>query len=600
MKTGSNTIRPTLHGLVLVLAATVLSTYAVRAAIVGRYTPDQYTLHLWHLDETATPVADAATYFPLALNALANGATLGNPSAPGFGTALSTYDGGPDGVASTDINAVLSPRPLPDDGTALTYANPTTDAFTYEAIIRIDFDPTQNLGAVTNGGNGRNQPMVIINADGNTDAARLFQFRLDPKGINPNFVLWTNPLTQPMLEFININVDLGSVQSMLAPIPTNGPDAIALGNWYHVAVSYDGNAGIPGNLMLYWTRLDPMRTSASLIGTATMTNDLRIGALPGFAIGNSSRAIASIPTNSPTGNFVGLIDEVRMSSTNRSPTDMQFQATSIIGTDICDPGSLGSFGVTNGVYTVRGSGEDIVGSADEFYFAYLPLQGDGMIVARVVGMQPNNPQSEAGLMMRDGLDCGARHVFLGLDASTNMFLRRRLAANASSIQDAWPGTNVSWLRLTRIGNTFIGHVSTNGTNWNYAWATALVLPSQINVGLAVTAHRHGYISTAQFDNLIIGPPTPLPGPWPGTAPRMYVCLDAGTEASMQNLGGFPVLVGGVVGDQFSIKCTNNVAAPFASWPTNATLTNTWGVATYLDTQALTNRMRFYRAQRTGP
>ena len=69
---------------------------------------------------------------------------------------------------------------------------------------------------------------------------------------------------------------------------------------------------------------------------------------------------------------------------------------------------------------------------------------------------------------------------------------------------------------------------------------------------------------------------------------------------MQNLGGFPVLVGGVVGDQFSIKCTNNVAAPFASWPTNATLTNTWGVATYLDTQALTNRMRFYRAQRTGP
>ena len=36
------------------------------------------------------------------------------------------------------------------------------------------------------------------------------------------------------------------------------------------------------------------------------------------------------------------------------------------GTDICDPGAPGSYGVTNCVYTVRGSGEDIIGSADEF------------------------------------------------------------------------------------------------------------------------------------------------------------------------------------------------------------------------------------------
>src|ERR1019366_4746818 len=173
---------------------------------------------------------------------------------------------------------------------------------------------------------------------------------------------------------------------------------------------------------------------------------------------------------------------------------------SFTGIDIGTPGAPGSLGVTNGVYTVRGSGEDIEGTADDCFFAYMPMQGDGMIVARLVGMQPDNAQSEAGVMMRDGLDSGSRHVFLGLDASPNMFFRRGVVADANSLQNAGPGTNVSWLRLTRMGNTFIGHVSTNGTNWNYAWATALVLPSQINVGLAVTAHRHGYISTAQFDN----------------------------------------------------------------------------------------------------
>ena len=272
----------------------------------------------------------------------------------------------------------------------------------------------------------------------------------------------------------------------------------------------------------------------------------------------------------------------------------------LIDTDIGVPGAPGSLGETNCLYTVRGSGQGIFTTGDVFNFAYLPMQGDGMIVARLAGMQPDNPQSEAGVMMRDGLSSGARHVFLGLDASTNMFLRRRLVANANSIQNAGPGTNVCWLRLTRIGNTFIGHVSTNGTTWNYAWATALVLPSQLDVGLAVTAHHYASNNIAEFDNLAIGATTPLPGAWPGTAPKMYLCLDVGTQATMQNLGGFPVLAGGVVGDQYSVKYSTNVAASLASWQSLGTVTNTWGVATFLDSQALTNKMRFYRLQRVGP
>jgi hypothetical protein len=194
---------------------------------------------------------------------------------------------------------------------------------------------------------------------------------------------------------------------------------------------------------------------------------------------------------------------------------------------------------------------------------------------------------------------GARHVFLGLDASTNMFLTRRLVVAADSIENTRPGTNVSWLRLTRMGNIFIGHVSTNGTNWSYAWATALELPSQLNVGLAVTADNYSYINTVEFDNLAIGAATPLPG-GPLPAPEMYLCLDVGTRAAMQNLGGFPVLVGDMVGAQFNVKCSTNVAASLASWQSLGTVTNTWGVVPFLDSQALTNPMRFYRAQRTGP
>src|ERR1039458_5812715 len=68
---------------------------------------------------------------------------------------------------------------------------------------------------------------------------------------------------------------------------------------------------------------------------------------------------------------------------------------SLTDIDIGIPGAAGSLGVvTNGVYTVSGSGEGIFTTGDVFNFAYLPMQGDGMIVARLVGMQPDNRQCQ--------------------------------------------------------------------------------------------------------------------------------------------------------------------------------------------------------------
>ena len=62
-----------------------------------------------------------------------------------------------------------------------------------------------------------------------------------------------------------------SVQSLFGYPPTNGPDAIVQGGWYHVAVAYDGNQATPNNFKFYWTLLDPSRTQASLISAQQMT-----------------------------------------------------------------------------------------------------------------------------------------------------------------------------------------------------------------------------------------------------------------------------------------------------------------------------------------
>ena len=261
----------------------------------------------------------------------------------------------------------------------------------------------------------------------------------------------------------------------------------------------------------------------------------------------------------------------------------------------------GSYTLVDGVFTVNGSGEDIEGTKDDFFFVHKPLNGDGQIVARLLGLVPADPNSEAGVMLRDGTNSGARHVFLPLNKEKRVSFRRRLTENDYAVQTVGGGTNWTWLRLMRLGDTFVGHASTNGTDWSLIyWTTLLNMPTNLEAGLAVTAHRNQAMATAQFDNVGTGPLTPLPGVWPETGPRLCLGGEGGGRAEFLRVGGFKVLVGGVVGERYAIKSSAVVDAPFASWLDMGTVTNTYGVVPFTDPQALTNGMRFYRATVVSP
>lgn len=289
------------------------------AAIAGPYSPDANTLHLWHMDATSVPVPDTASSGGTNLTSLSGGATLNNASFSGFGAALSAYGAGP----STGNAAVISPTAMPNDNTVTAYFDPTTGAFTYEAVVRIDFNPAASYSS-------RGTPFTMISADGNANGARLFTFRIDPIG----FVLNGSALTQPTLEFINLN-KASSVQSISMPLPTSGSDAIASGSWYHVAVTYNGQANTPNNLSFYWTLMDSTRTSATLLGTAQMTLNLAAGATPNFAIGNTGRNPSGNTSNPLKENFAGLIDEVRICKTALAANQMMFADPAItINTDL--------------------------------------------------------------------------------------------------------------------------------------------------------------------------------------------------------------------------------------------------------------------------
>lgn len=326
------------------------------------YIPDANTLHLWHFDEVATPVADAAAT-PLSLTRLDQGATLGNAAFSGFGTALSTYDGGPSVAMGSGTNAYLAASTLVNGATdnIVTAFTGSDGAFTFEALVRIDFDPSVPLTT-------RNAPMQIISAeqDGTGGGVRSFQFRFEPTGFNPGQDGFTSPLASPALDFINVrNGAAGEVQHSILLLPVSGPNAVIQGEWYHVAVTYTGNADASGNLAFYWTRLDPAQTQAAILGTKTLNNDLSSGAVD-WTIGNIGR-------DPSRNNFVGLIDEVRISGIARAPGDFVFYANAddTDGDTLPDAWEITFFGSLAPLPTGDDDG-DGVNNADEYAAGSLP------------------------------------------------------------------------------------------------------------------------------------------------------------------------------------------------------------------------------------
>jgi hypothetical protein len=179
-------------------------------------------------------------------------------------------------------------------------------------MIRLDVDLTQTFAGSARGVIA----MHVFSGEGEANANRIWQFRIDPIGFNPNADGFTTPLTAPALEFINVNSAAAPIQNRVVLLPLTGPDAVAMGQWFHVAAVYDGNEGTANNLSLYWTKVEASRTQADLLIQRQLDTDLPISQVD-FSIGNIGRS----PSAS---NFLGLIDEIRISDVARSSRDFIF------------------------------------------------------------------------------------------------------------------------------------------------------------------------------------------------------------------------------------------------------------------------------------
>jgi hypothetical protein len=164
----------------------------------------------------------------------------------------------------------------------------------------------------------------------------------------------------------------------------------------------------------------------------------------------------------------------------------------------------GSFNNGAAAMTVTASGADIWGTADAFRFVWLPLDGDGEVVAHVQSVSYAHAWSKAGVMIRGSLDAGAAHAFVLVSAGKGFAFQRRRAAGQESLHTAGgSGTPPAWVRLVRRGDTFTAYVSSDGASWRSIGSDTIPMGGTVYAGLAVTSHSSTAATRAVFDSAVV-------------------------------------------------------------------------------------------------
>ena len=143
--------------------------------------------------------------------------------------------------------------------------------------------------------------------------------------------------------------------------------------------------------------------------------------------------------------------------------------------DVGAVAAAGSWSESSGSFTVRGSGADIYGTADELRYMYRTITGDATIVARVASVQNVNAWTKAGVMMRAGTSPGAANAMALVSPTTSnlyRFQRRTSSGGSTASSSGGSGARPVWLRLVRVGNNFTASTSSNGNTWSALGTTA--------------------------------------------------------------------------------------------------------------------------------
>ncbi len=172
-------------------------------------------------------------------------------------------------------------------------------------------------------------------------------------------------------------------------------------------------------------------------------------------------------------------------------------------------GVLPAFHETDdGRILMNGIGADVWGTADQFRYAYMRLNGDGSVIARVDSVANTSGWAKAGVMIREGLDAGSAHAMVVMTPGNGVALQYRPIMNQDTLGIDEGGLAAPyWVKLTRSGNTFTAERSEDGVTWvsitdDVAASTIEIeMDANVYIGLMSGSVNANAVGGATFSNV---------------------------------------------------------------------------------------------------
>ncbi|HPD18529.1 MAG TPA: CBM9 family sugar-binding protein, partial [Candidatus Goldiibacteriota bacterium] len=164
---------------------------------------------------------------------------------------------------------------------------------------------------------------------------------------------------------------------------------------------------------------------------------------------------------------------------------------------------LGAQAETATNLTITANGDDIWGTADNFRYIFQIVSGDFDVSLQVNFVPTTDAWSKVGIMMRESLAPGSKHVFICATRSNNYAFQRRLVTDDISYNTGggtYTNNTPGYVRLVKSGNNFTGYYSGDDINWTPLGNVNINFNSTFLIGIAVTSHNAGATGFASVDN----------------------------------------------------------------------------------------------------
>lgn len=182
-------------------------------------------------------------------------------------------------------------------------------------------------------------------------------------------------------------------------------------------------------------------------------------------------------------------------------------------------------------YYVDGSGSDVYAAKEQFRYVYQNLASDGSIVARVRYQTAVDPWAKAGVMIKQSAVAGSAYVdalvtadqspstpnvngvgctpdgclapLPPLQPAVGYGVRMQATGPSATTGPNLPGYRSpnKWLKLQRVGSTITTYESADGVAWTTIGTSKTLISGPATIGLWVTSHDVGQLSSVAFDNV---------------------------------------------------------------------------------------------------